>query len=125
ASPSTTRPSDTIRVSCIITNLGTVAPASMNVTVRLTPLVGGIEDIDPTTNNTEYTFVSRTVGADQVVTLVFKKSDPQIGPDTTSFLMFSFESIAEATSTLRKGTISVLPSVPAPGTASPGFNDYE
>ncbi|WP_323791294.1 hypothetical protein [Nocardioides sp.] len=123
--PSTTRPNDTIRVSCVISNLGTEAPASMDAVVRLTPLVGEIGASDLVSNNTEYEFISQSVGPDRVVTAIFRKLDPQIAPSAPKTLQFSFQSIADPTSTLRKGTINVLPSVPQPGTGTPGSNDYE
>ncbi len=123
--PTTTRPNDEIRVSCIISNLGNVAPESMSVTVTLTPLVGTLQQRTPVSNDPSFLYVGRTIQPSGAHVLTFTKVDPQIAPSTSATMRFSFWTTADGTSTLRKGTIDVLPSVPAPGTAAGNANDYE
>jgi hypothetical protein len=122
--PSTTAPTGSVRVQVSLTNCGTVAPSSMDVDVRLSPIVGTIEERDPTVNNTLFTFAGRVQNPDGGQTLTFRKVDPQIGPDETARLQFSFFPVDGAEG-LKKGTITVTPSVPAPGTTTPSAGDYE
>jgi hypothetical protein len=125
AVPSTTAPTGSVRVSCAIVNNGTIAPPSMGVTVTLTPLIGTIQDVDPVMNDANYAFASRTVGAGGVQTLQFVKVDPQIAPGDSVPLRFSFVPVDDPVTTIKKGTISVMPTVPPPSTASGSSGDYE
>lgn len=124
--PSFTIPPSHVRVSTVMRNTGTVAPASMDVVVQIIPIQGGITNEKPEVQGTEYAFVGDgpTINSDGSQTLTFRKLDPQIAPNTFATLRFDFVATPDAVTGFKQGTVTVSPSVPPPGAASPNGNDY-
>lgn len=123
--PSFTPVFDRIRASCRVANSGTVAPASMTVTVTISPLVGTLRDQDPTLiTNGDFAFVSRSTDATTgQQTITYMKLNPQIAPNADAQFTIDFFQDSGA-GEIRNGTYTVSPSVPPPGTAAPATEDY-
>ncbi len=122
--PSFTIPTSHVRVTTQIRNQGTVAPASMLVTVQLTPTQGGLQDVDPTVLGTDFILTDRTAGptaGSQILT--FAKTEPQVPPATTTTLRFDFFATSSPGG-IKQGNVFVSPSVPVPGTATSNGANY-
>ena len=122
--PSFTIPPSHVRASTVLRNTGTVAPSEMTVTIQIVPIQGSLEGRKPTVLGTDFSFMSWSRNVDTGVhTATFRKNDPQIAPGTSTTLRFDFYAIASELD-IKQGTVTVSPSVAAPGTATPNGNDY-
>ena len=123
--PSFTIPQSHIRASLTFSNSGTVAPASMTVTVTIMPLQGTLQDVDPRINpGTEFALNSRVVNADGSHTITFTKLDPQIPASGSAPFSIDFFQDPDPTTGFRTGIYTVVPSVPFPGQATGSTQRY-
>jgi hypothetical protein len=123
-SPTFTIPPQHVRAAVAFNNSGTAAPASMTITVTITPTQGSLQDVDPEVNSAGYEFVNRVNNVNGSQTLTFTKLDPQIPAGTSSGFSVDFFADPDPITGATAGNYAVSPSVPPPGSATSSSANY-